>query len=473
MKRIFSILFFLLFIFFPTPASAHSFGKLYSLPVPLWMYLFGAAATIAFSFLIIGYFFTKQNADYSVQSYLVPQNIFTKLLSHRISIFVFKFISLFLFILTILSGLFGSNVSTSNFNMTFFWIIFVLGLTYLTAVFGNIYCFLNPLRIVFDLVEKVFKTKVKGIIKYPGYFSYYPALVFYFLFIWVELFAKTTPFSLSVILLGYMLISILGGFLFGFKTWLLNGDFFNVFFRLIGKVSPLEIKDGRLGLRVPFTELLKGKANSFSLLLFIMFMLSSTAYDGFHSTELSGKIYYPVIHNLLQPAAGDNSYLVYETFSLMLSPFIFLGVYLFFLKIAKNITRVKDSITGLSLSFAFTLIPIALAYNLAHYYTLIITEGQNIIHLVSDPFGLRWNLFGTAFIKPNLTVINTSVTWNFQVAFILIGHIIGVYLAHQVALKIFADSKKALVSQIPLLILMIVYTLTGLLILSLPLSVPG
>jgi hypothetical protein len=157
--------------------------------------------------------------------------------------------------------------------------------------------------------------------------------------------------------------------------------------------------------------------------------------------------------------------------SLSLSLFVFLAAYLFFLQLAKIITKNSQSLVELGLRFSFTLIPIALAYNLAHYYTLILTEGQNIIYLISDPFGFKWNLFGTLGYRPNLSVINAGVTWNLQVAFILIGHIVGVYLAHLVALKIFPNQSKALISQLPLLLLMIVYTLTGLWILALPISV--
>ena len=457
----------LAFLFSPTPAGAHSFGKLYTLPVPFWLYLFGGAAAIALSFLVIGYFFNR-TTNSSYPTYNLSQLKLIKILAGKPVKNVLKLVSLFLFVLTISTGLFGNDNSSLNFNMTFFWIIFVLGLTYLTALVGDLYSFLNPIKILVEFYEQAAKGPLKGLINYPPSLAYYPALILYFLFIWVELFAKTTPGSLAIIILVYLLISLLSVITIGKEAWFRYGDFFGVFFRVIGKIAPVEYKDGKIYLKPPFIGSLREKAEHFSLLLFILFMLSSTAFDGFHSTVTSYEIYYPHIHTFLAPLFGDYSYLTYQTLSLLVSPFLFLTAYLTLLGLTQRITRNKASLKEVSLQFAFSLIPIALAYNLAHYYTLILTEGQNIIYLLSDPFGYGWNLFKTSGYKPNLAVINASLTWNLQVAFILIGHIAGVYLAHLVALRVFPTHKKALLSQFPMLVLMIIYTMVGLWILSQP-----
>lgn len=470
MRKLLFLLIGLAFFVIPTPAYSHSFGKLYTLPVPFWMYLFGASATIAVSFLVIGYFFNAKSSDTAYSTWSLSPNKVTKVLTNKLFQNVLKLVSVSIFVLTITTGLFGKDEATTNFNMTFFWIIFVLGLTYLTALGGNLYSFFNPFKILLEGYEKITKSTLEGLIKYPNFLAYYPALIFYFLFIWVELFAKTTPRSLAVILLAYCLLTASGVLLFGKEVWLRYGEFFNVFFTLLGKIAPIEFREGKVFLRPPFRGLLDSKAEHFSLLLFIMFMLSSTAFDGFHATVLATKIYYPNFHNLLQPLFGDFSYQIYQTVSLLLSPLVFLTAYLVFLQLAKKIATSSLSLVDLGLKFAFSLLPIVLAYNLAHYYTLILTEGQNMVYLISDPFGFKWNLFGTLNYRPNLEVINAFVTWNLQVAFILLGHIIGVYVAHLIALKFFSNHKKALLSHLPLLLLMILYTLTGLWILALPIS---
>ena len=453
MKKI--LLFLFIFpLLFPEPAFAHAFGKLYNLPIPFWMYLYGGAAALIVSFLIIGFFLSKTNKNFSYPS----RKVSTFLTNDRL-INNLKISSFFLFLLTTVSGLFGTNDSYNNFNMTFFWIIFFLGLTYLTAIVGDVYTLLNPWKILVEWYEKLSRTKAQGFVRYPQKLGYFPAMFFYFLFIWFELIGQTTPAILSSILMQYTIINMAGVYILGKEPWFRYCEFFSVFFRLIAKMAPWP----------PFVGLLKEKAEHLSLLMFILFMLSSTAFDGFRETTLWVRIYWSYIDDIIRPILGDGSYVVFQTIGLFLSPIVFLAMYLVFITLAKIFTKSKLSVGQLALEFAFSLVPIAFVYNIAHYYTILITQGPDIIRLASDPFGFGWNLFNTAnyfsFFLPDANFV-----WHSQVALILGGHIIGVYLAHCIAVVIFPSHKKALLSQFPMLILMIIYTIIGLWILSQPLA---
>lgn len=198
-------------------------------------------------------------------------------------------------------------------------------------------------------------------------------------------------------------------------------------------------------------------------------MLSSTAYDGFRETVPFYRFYWQNLDGIFRPVFGETSYDAYQILGLFLSPFVFLTVYLLLVWLAKVVTKSKSTLMELSLQFAFSLIPIAFVYNVAHYYTLIITEGSNVGRLISDPFGLNWNLFGTASL-PNIPTVDMNFVWHSQVILILLGHIVGVYLAHIIALKVFPSHKKALLSQFPMLVLMVIYTMAGLWILSQPIT---
>ncbi len=454
---------------FPEPTSAHSFGKLYNLPVPFWMYLYGGVAAIVASFLVIGYFINKTKANDTYPTFDLSRfGFFRSFTSYRF-VTALKIVSVFLFLLTIIAGFVGTDLPTFNINMTLFWILFALGLTYLTALIGNIYAVINPFKVITEWVEKILGEKVEGFIPYPKELGYYPALLFYFLFIWIELFANSTPFTLSIILVQYAFVTIFGIVLFGKDAWFRYGELFSVFFRLIGKMAPIEYKKGKLFLRPPFVGLLKETADHFSLVLFILFMLSSTAFDGFRETIPYYRLYWQNLDGVFRPIFGETSYDIYQTVGLFLSPLVFLAVYLLLVWFAKIITKSKKSIMELSLQFAFSLIPIVFVYNIAHYYTLIITEGSNMARLISDPLGLDWNLFGTANV-PNIPAVDTNFVWHSQVAFILLGHIVGVYLAHIIALIVFPSHKKALISQFPMLLLMVIYTMAGLWILSQPIT---
>ena len=448
---------------FPPAASAHAFGKLYNLPVPFWIYLYGGAAAVIASFIVIGYFInrTRSNLSFPAKD-LSKISMFSFFISRKF-LNVLKIISAFLFFLTIITGLIGEDNPYSNFNMTFFWIIFVLGLTYLTSIIGNIYSIINPWKVLVEWFESLSGEKIQGFVKYPKKLAYWPSLTFYFLFIWIELLAQTTPSALSFLLIQYTLISIAGIAIIGKNNWFMYGDFFSIFFRLISKISPIERREDKLYLRPPFVGLLKEKAEHFSLLLFILFMLSSTAFDGFRETVPWYRLYWQNLSDIVP-------HQLFQTIGLALSPFVFLVIYLVFIALAKFLAKSTLSVRELSLRFAYSLVPIAFVYNAAHYYTLLLTQGQEIIRLASDPFGFGWNSFGTSDYTANLSIIDANITWHTQVALILIGHIAGVYLAHIIALNIFPSHKKALTSQLPMLTLMVTYTMIGLWILSQPIT---
>lgn len=455
-------------LIFPTPVSAHAFGKLYNLPVPFWMYLYGGAAAIVASFLIIGYFFNRPNKTLSYPTISLSTKFDFLIKSWFIN--TLKILSVSLFIFTILTGLIGEDSSYSNFNMTFFWIIFLLGLTYTTALIGNVWAFINPWKVLIEWGEKLLGEKARGLSMYPKKLGYYPALLFYFLFIFIELLSQPTPSKLSFLLIFYSLINFIGVFWIGRDNWFQYCEFFSVFFRLISKIAPIEYTKGKLYLRPPLVGLLKGQAEHFSLVIFILFMLSSTAFDGFRSTIVFYRFYWQNLSDPLSAILGSGAYPIFETVGLVISPLVFLIIYLALILLAKIITKSHKSIKELALEFAFSLIPIALVYNIAHYYTLLLTQGQDIIRLISDPFGFGWNLFDTTNFSPNIAVIDAGITWHVQVAIILIGHIAGVYLAHSIALKVFPSHKKALVSQLPMLVLMVTYTMIGLWILAQPIT---
>ena len=118
--------------------------------------------------------------------------------------------------------------------------------------------------------------------------------------------------------------------------------------------------------------------------------------------------------------------------------------------------------------FGYSLIPIALAYNIAHFITLLLIQGQLIIPLASDPFGSGWDLFGTADYSLNIAIINARVLWFLSVSLIVLGHVLAVYLAHRVAIRTFSDRALVLKSQYPMLALMVLYTIVSLWIIAQP-----
>ena len=316
--------------------------------------------------------------------------------------------------------------------------------------------------------------------------AYWPALAFYMAFIWIELFVFNRPSTLAWMLSVYTLINLAGVFLVGSAAWFRYCEFLGVFLGLIARMAPLAYepsKDGepsRLRLRAPYVGLLESRAENFSLLLFVLFMLSSTAFDGLHATAAWFKLFWADPYHVLTPLLGTRPIMVYaivrpyyvalESACLLLSPLLYCGVYLLFVAMAKWITRSRLGLMALALHFALSLLPIALVYNITHYYTLILTQGVKIVSLLSDPFGWGWNLFGTAerFRAPFLPAM--GLVWHTQVGLILFGHIVSVWLAHLEALRVFPSRAQAVLSQIPMLLLMVAFTAVGLWILAQPIT---
>jgi hypothetical protein len=156
-----------------------------------------------------------------------------------------------------------------------------------------------------------------------------------------------------------------------------------------------------------------------------------------------------------------------NTVGLLAAPLAFGALYLGFVKLSQLLGDVAG-FWELATAYAFSLVPIAFAYQVAHYYTLLLFNGQMIFLQVSDPFGWGWDLFGTSGYQINNAVVGAAFVWYSQVALIVAGHVLAVYLAHAIALRSTGDPKRALRSQYPMVALMVLYTILSLWILSQP-----
>ena len=468
-------------------AGAHSFGRMYNLPVPVWLYLYGAAAALAVSFLVIGYFVSVGSAGRAEQALSLDFERHASWL--RAFRRVAQGVAVLLLALCIVAGFYGTTDDYRNINMTLFWIIFILGLTYLTAITTSIYEYASPWVAVSDLIDSIWKGFSRGRIEYPARAGHWPALLLYMLFIWLELMGDSGPRSLAWILLGYSCLTLFGVWLFGRKAWFRYGEFLAVFFRLIALMAPIRIqrddKDQRLMLVLqwPFLGLMQGRVGSMALLLFILFMLSSTAFDGLRETQVWRRLFWIDVYHLgLKDYVSLNPLKAFPTMSrwfgywqafwLLMSPLVYLVVYLGFIALMKLIVRSQLGLMDLACRFACSLLPIALVYNITHYYTLIQIQGVKIVTLISDPFGMGWDLFGTADWLRLTIIPNAEQVWHVQVGLIVFGHIISVYIAHLEALRTFSSHRQAVISQLPMLVLMLIFTTVGLWILSEPIQ-PG
>jgi hypothetical protein len=473
MKALLAITFVTPFII-PEPAFAHAFGQTYTLPIPSWIFLYGGSATVALSFLLVTFFVGQKEEQANPKQLDISSNPIVKLLTSKTVVRLGKILSALTLALLILAGFLGTQNTTTNIAPTLFWVAFLLGFTYITAVFGNLWSVISPFSVLASWIENRIGTHRLNRLKYPKWLSYSPSIIFYYLLIYNELLSggqSAIPEVLAKLVLLYTVVTVACAIAFGPETWFKYGEFLGVFFRLVGKISPVYKNQDKIYLRLPFSGLLNDSADSGWVVLFILFMLASTAFDGFRGTtiwfqwDLSAYDYYSMF--------GQPGYQVFHAVALAFAPLVFLAAYLLAITGMKLLTKNTGGTWDLAKKYAFSLIPIAVVYNLAHYYTLLLTQGQTLLALVSDPLGQGWNFFGTATIVPNPALIRADYVWYSQVFFIVTGHVVAVLISHMIAVRTEKTTKTATLGQIPLLVLMVAYTITGLWILSQPYNFKG
>lgn len=467
----------------PHAAQAHSFGQLYNLPVPLWLYAWGAMAALLLSFLVAGYFLKVPVAVALPARREISDHPLLRLLLHPWSLNLLRSLSLAALALCIATGLFGSANPYANFNMTLFWILFVLGYAWLSVLIGDLYALISPWRWLVDGLGRLWPRYAQGLLRYPLWLGLWPAYLLYSGFIWVELFGGSNPHSLALLLLGYTLLNLLGAGLVGASAWFAHCEFFAVLLRLLAKMAPVEIDaQARATLRRPCAGLVQTQAASYSEVLFVLAMLATTAYDGLHETRPWVRLFWSDFYGLIRPWVGSNPvaaygllrpyYLVWQQLALFAAPFLYFGLYLLFIRLAKWAGGSALSTRTLALRFAYSLLPIALVYHLSHYWTLMLSQGLKIVPLLSDPFGSGANYFGTASWFSGNRIPDMGLVWHTQVGLIVAGHIVSVVVAHLIALRSFASARAATLSQLPMLLLMLLLTAAGLWILAQPLEAP-
>jgi hypothetical protein len=131
------------------------------------------------------------------------------------------------------------------------------------------------------------------------------------------------------------------------------------------------------------------------------------------------------------------------------------------------------SAARLAQAFTFSLVPIAIAYHMAHYFSFLLIHGQRLVPLLSDPLGIGWDLFSTAAYRINIGIVGARFAWYSAVIAIVLGHVIAVSLAHLIAMRLLRDRTMALRSQYPMLVLMVGYTIVSLWILAQPIVEGG
>jgi hypothetical protein len=304
-------------------------------------------------------------------------------------------------------------------------------------------------------------------LKYPEKLGRWPAAAGLLLFSWIELVAGdgSIPKHVAVAAAIYSAITWVGMCLYGVEAWLDRGEAYSVYFNLFSRMSPLARRDGVLGRQRPLAGLAHLQPSP-GLIAVVVVMIGGVTFDGFkagptfttwepHLAKFWHSLGFSLEYSL------DLANLVGLIFCVaFVGAFYRLGV------IGARSVGGGFSTTRLGRTFAHSLVPIALAYVAAHYLTQFLYQGQAFVFLASDPLGHGWNLFGTATKGIDYGIIGATATWYWQVAFVVVGHVAGLALAHDKAIDMYTNTRVAVRSQYWMLGIMVGFTSLALFLLA-------
>jgi hypothetical protein len=486
------------------PVYGHGFGLRYDLPLPLTLWIIGAACAIVLSFLVIA-IAVRATAPVAApaQPSLLRWQIGDGAASPKVRLIAQLFAVAGL-ILVVAAGIVGDQTPTRNLAPTAIWIAWWVGFSYLSAFVGNVWAVVNPWAAIFDWCERVvakWRPPRRATVKWPERVGVWPGIVLFIVFAWLELIweGRSIPRHLAWLAIGFSALTWTGMVIFGRNTWLTHADPFALAFGVLSKFGVTDIRlehgisttptadkgkterasaealsrvrcrrraQGTLILRPPGIGLVESENISPSLSAFVVVMLSTVTFDGLMSTPLWQRVESALYVAL--PVFGDSRLAIINTAGLLVFCLAFIGVYRLVATLIAEASGNRMTRDAASRAFVLTLVPIAIAYLIAHYLSYFLIQGQLLIRLASDPFGFGWNILGTANFRPDIGIVGARFVWYTSLVAIVLGHVAAVSLAHIVALRRFEDRRLAIRSQIPMLALMIAYTMMSLWIIAQP-----
>jgi hypothetical protein len=450
----------------PASALAHGIGGKTDLPVPRWLFAWAAAVVLIASFVALATLWTTPRLERARSRVLVHYPWVLEPLCGAVGVALFAVV--------VYAGLAGEQeLPTANLAPVFVYVPFWVGLPFLSALFGDVFRALNPWRAIaravgWGVVKASGGAWARKPRPYPSRLGRWPAVLGILAFAWLELIyvEHDKPSTLAWLALGYALVQWVGMALYGIETWTERGDAFAVYFNLFSRIAPLHWLHDRLELRPPLAGLTALTAMPGTVAL-LATMIGSTSFDGLQQGSLWINSLEPELQGFLSKlglgltAATELS----GTIGLLAMVAVIGGFYRFGISGMHSVDP-RTPASLLAARFVHTLVPIALAYVVAHYFSLLVYQSQAVWYLASDPLGHGSNIFGTAGGQIDFGVLTPNSIWYVQVGALLIGHISGLALAHDRALVLYRDAGVAVRSQYWMLVVMVGFTSLGLWLLS-------
>ena len=403
----------------------HGIGSVGDLPIP-----FESVLNVSAWVIILTFVFLKISWKKSV---LVQKEVIVEQRQPWLG----KMFGVFILSLLILPGLIGNEEAKTSMTPLIIWVFLWIGVPVLGLVFGDIYSKFNPLSIIPSSEKK------------PSTVWFAAAL--FLGLTWFELVWRKpgNPTHIGIVFILLMLITT--GTRIIFSKASIEVDPLHLLHHLYAKL--------RFTLSKPiYKNMLENIANLSNfkgMEYFILLMIGTVTYDGLRGTTFW--------YNLFGSSTLD---ITFSTFAFFGINIVIIGSYRFACWFALKVSGEKQDLNNISLLFGHTMLPIAFAYHVTHYLSLLLYESQTILYRLNDPYGIGWNLFGIDEVTINYFLTPVAL-WGIQVFVTLAGHMLSVVLAHDLAIKLFGHQQSDKTQYIFLLIT-VGLTLQALFVLSVP-----
>ncbi|MBV13502.1 MAG: hypothetical protein CL505_00300 [Actinobacteria bacterium] len=424
---------------------AHGVGGRSDLPVPEWQAAWGATVALVLSFAALGLLWHRPRLrDMSVGIPVTPAvaGIVRSIMG------VLRAAVLIVFLVVLAAGLVGADDALSNISPVSVYVLFWIGIPVASILLGPVWRAVSPWETLGRLVSRPSDGEAPGWLT-SGWAALVPISIFH----WLELAYHD---GANPRVLGWLGLAYTLGLMAVSRRWgweeARRAEGFGVLFDAVASLSPFRRDgSGRLFVRPPLVGV-AGSSASPVLLAVILAALGGTAFDGFSRTRVWG--------GLMVGRAGWEATAVSTVGLVWIVALVGLAYHL--------ACRSGGRLTGdpdFAARFGASLVPILVGYDLAHYFSLLLLEGQTFIALASDPLGRGWDLFGTVDNAVNWTLVSTTAVGWVQLGSIVIGHMVAVVVAHDRAVEEWRPTI-ALRSQYPMLVVMVAYTVLALLLIT-------
>lgn len=365
------------------------------------------------------------------------------------------------------AGFNGPHDPLANPLPVFFWTIWWIGFVAAQGVLGDLWRWLNPWSGPVALLRRT--VNIRPFLRFPTQLGHSVAILTFMAFVGFLLAdpAPADPTHLARVVGSYWLFTVFALLTFG-PRWLSRAEGLTVILRLYSGMGLFGRKGNRWAIGLPGWQALAHRTPPIGIAVLILLMLGSGSFDGLNETfwwlGVLG------INPLEFP--GRSAVITQNLTGLVLANLWLISAYALTIWLGLALIRSTVPLARAFCLFAPSILPIALGYHIAHYLPSFLVDSQYALAVASDPMGTGADFLGlgTFYVTTGFFNAQDSVRliWLTQAAAVVGGHILAVMLAHATALRHFGSRRQAVLSQVPLALFMVLYTLFGLWLLASP-----